>query len=270
MCIRDSTAQPHAFADVGGQDKIRPLWRHYYQNTQGLIFVVDSNDRDRVEAARKNLERVVRSFEQKSQEAESNLKRDHALQISALEGDVEDAQQQIRELEASLKAARASASASSAASAAFASRARSASSVSRGEGVVAAATGGRGAAAGGHGREPRASPANRFGDLCGMRMRSSRRGDRCCFQRCPRRQQRLSMQQYMSDGDATQHRRCVVTSTVINAVRGHHSCAQLAHKQHTPLQALTLAPLAPLQDTRGITRRRSGPGSAPELIRSRL
>ncbi|KAE8689340.1 ADP-ribosylation factor 1 [Hibiscus syriacus] len=23
--------------DVGGQDKIRPLWRHYFQNTQGLI-----------------------------------------------------------------------------------------------------------------------------------------------------------------------------------------------------------------------------------------
>lgn len=36
--------------DVGGQDKIRPLWRHYYQNTQGLIFVVDSNDRDRIDA----------------------------------------------------------------------------------------------------------------------------------------------------------------------------------------------------------------------------
>ncbi|MCJ8733672.1 hypothetical protein PDJAM_G00226370 [Pangasius djambal] len=34
--------------DVGGQDKIRPLWRHYFQNTQGLIFVVDSNDRERV------------------------------------------------------------------------------------------------------------------------------------------------------------------------------------------------------------------------------
>jgi ADP-ribosylation factor protein 1 len=38
--------------DVGGQDKIRPLWRHYYQNTQGVIFVVDSNDRDRVGEAR--------------------------------------------------------------------------------------------------------------------------------------------------------------------------------------------------------------------------
>ena len=31
-----------------------------------------------------------------------------------------------------------------------------------------------------------------------------------------------------------------------------------------PLQVLTLAPLASLQDARGITRRRSGPGSAPE------
>merc|ERR1719342_1401692 len=37
--------------DVGGQDKIRPLWRHYFQNTQGLIFVVDSNDRERIREA---------------------------------------------------------------------------------------------------------------------------------------------------------------------------------------------------------------------------
>merc|ERR1712045_24365 len=35
--------------DVGGQDKIRPLWRHYYQNTQGIIFVTDSNDRERID-----------------------------------------------------------------------------------------------------------------------------------------------------------------------------------------------------------------------------
>ncbi|KAK2106528.1 Arf GTPase arf1 [Saguinus oedipus] len=32
--------------DVGGQDKIQPLRHHYFQNTQGLIFVVDSNDRE--------------------------------------------------------------------------------------------------------------------------------------------------------------------------------------------------------------------------------
>jgi GTPase SAR1 family protein len=45
--------------DVGGQDKIRPLWRHYFQNTQGLIFVVDSNDRDRVGEARDELHRML-------------------------------------------------------------------------------------------------------------------------------------------------------------------------------------------------------------------
>eukprot|EP01083_Nonionella_stella_P200698 734756_1 len=35
--------------DVGGQDKIRQLWRHYYKNTQVVIFVVDSNDRERID-----------------------------------------------------------------------------------------------------------------------------------------------------------------------------------------------------------------------------
>lgn len=39
--------------------QIRPLWRHYYQNTQGIIFVVDSNDRERVEDARNELERML-------------------------------------------------------------------------------------------------------------------------------------------------------------------------------------------------------------------
>lgn len=36
------------FWDVGGCDKIRPLWRHYYQHTQAVIFFIDSNDRDRL------------------------------------------------------------------------------------------------------------------------------------------------------------------------------------------------------------------------------
>ena len=34
--------------DVGGQEKLRPLWRHYFNNTDGLIYVVDSCDRERV------------------------------------------------------------------------------------------------------------------------------------------------------------------------------------------------------------------------------
>ncbi|XP_048254678.1 ADP-ribosylation factor-like [Haliotis rufescens] len=38
--------------DVGGQEKIRQLWKHYYLNTQGLIYVVDSADRLRIKEAR--------------------------------------------------------------------------------------------------------------------------------------------------------------------------------------------------------------------------
>jgi small GTP-binding protein len=49
--------------DVGGQDKIRPLWRHYFQNTQGIIFVVDSNDRDRIVEAREELQRMLNEDE---------------------------------------------------------------------------------------------------------------------------------------------------------------------------------------------------------------
>jgi ADP-ribosylation factor protein 1 len=49
--------------DVGGQDKIRPLWRHYYQNTQGLIFVVDSNDTQRIDNARDELHRMLNEDE---------------------------------------------------------------------------------------------------------------------------------------------------------------------------------------------------------------
>jgi len=51
--------------DVGGQDKIRPLWRHYYTGTQGLIFVVDCADRDRVDEARQELHRIINDREMK-------------------------------------------------------------------------------------------------------------------------------------------------------------------------------------------------------------
>jgi ADP-ribosylation factor protein 1 len=45
--------------DVGGQDKIRTLWRHYYQNTQGLIFVIDSNDENRFGDAKQELNKML-------------------------------------------------------------------------------------------------------------------------------------------------------------------------------------------------------------------
>ncbi|XP_047439799.1 ADP-ribosylation factor 4-like [Mugil cephalus] len=45
--------------DVGGQTVIRPLWRHYFANTQGLIFVVDSNDNERLKEAADELHRML-------------------------------------------------------------------------------------------------------------------------------------------------------------------------------------------------------------------
>lgn len=35
--------------DIGGRSMLRPLWRHYYAQTKGVVFVVDSTDRDRLE-----------------------------------------------------------------------------------------------------------------------------------------------------------------------------------------------------------------------------
>merc|ERR1719422_2929501 len=37
--------------DLGGQTRTRQIWHHYYQQTDALIFVVDSSDRDRIEEA---------------------------------------------------------------------------------------------------------------------------------------------------------------------------------------------------------------------------
>jgi ADP-ribosylation factor protein 1 len=45
--------------DTGGRGKIRPLWRHYYQNTRGVIIVVDSNDRERLDEAREEMQRML-------------------------------------------------------------------------------------------------------------------------------------------------------------------------------------------------------------------
>ncbi|GKD95387.1 ADP-ribosylation factor isoform X2 [Tanacetum coccineum] len=49
--------------DIGGQDKLRPLWRFYFQNTEGIIFAVDSNDRDRVLEARDELHKILNEDE---------------------------------------------------------------------------------------------------------------------------------------------------------------------------------------------------------------
>jgi small GTP-binding protein len=45
--------------DVGGKDQIRPLWRQYLPNPQGLIFIVDSNDRRRISEAKEELQKLL-------------------------------------------------------------------------------------------------------------------------------------------------------------------------------------------------------------------
>ena len=43
----------------------RPLWRHYYQNTDVLIFVIDSNDRERISECKDELHRFLAEDELK-------------------------------------------------------------------------------------------------------------------------------------------------------------------------------------------------------------
>ncbi|GMT25441.1 hypothetical protein PFISCL1PPCAC_16738 [Pristionchus fissidentatus] len=45
--------------DIGGQQKSRPLWKYYFQNTQALIYVVDSADLHRLDEARDELHSVL-------------------------------------------------------------------------------------------------------------------------------------------------------------------------------------------------------------------
>ena len=45
--------------DLGGQTSIRPFWRCYYPNTDAIVYVVDSCDRDRLPIARAELEAML-------------------------------------------------------------------------------------------------------------------------------------------------------------------------------------------------------------------
>lgn len=45
--------------DICAGTRIRPLWRHYFEGTHGVIWVVDSTDRQRIHESREELERVA-------------------------------------------------------------------------------------------------------------------------------------------------------------------------------------------------------------------
>ena len=60
--VRSGRIRGHTFLvwDIGGQDKLRPLWRSYTRRTDGIVFVVDSVDDDRMEEAKVELIRTVK------------------------------------------------------------------------------------------------------------------------------------------------------------------------------------------------------------------
>jgi ADP-ribosylation factor-like protein 2 len=45
--------------DVGGQKSIRAYWRNYFEQTDGLIWVVDSSDRHRLDLCREELDNLL-------------------------------------------------------------------------------------------------------------------------------------------------------------------------------------------------------------------
>lgn len=47
------------FWDIGGQKSIRPFWRNYYEETDAIVWVIDSADSDRLGACKEELESVL-------------------------------------------------------------------------------------------------------------------------------------------------------------------------------------------------------------------
>ncbi|XP_022654309.1 ADP-ribosylation factor-like protein 1 isoform X1 [Varroa destructor] len=51
--------------DLGGQTSIRPYWRCYFSNTDAIIYVVDSADRDRIGISKEELVSMLEEEELK-------------------------------------------------------------------------------------------------------------------------------------------------------------------------------------------------------------
>ncbi|NXG15026.1 ARL14 protein, partial [Grallaria varia] len=49
------------FWDVGGQEKMRQVWSNFLEDTDGLLYVVDSSDKRRLEESRKEFELILKN-----------------------------------------------------------------------------------------------------------------------------------------------------------------------------------------------------------------
>ncbi|XP_017686872.1 PREDICTED: ADP-ribosylation factor-like protein 14 [Lepidothrix coronata] len=49
------------FWDVGGQEKMRQVWSNFLEGTDGLLYVVDSSDKRRLEESRREFELILKN-----------------------------------------------------------------------------------------------------------------------------------------------------------------------------------------------------------------
>ena len=84
--------------DIGGQREIRPYWKNYYNNTDALIYVVDSSDEPRLSEcvdeltqllAEDDLQKVPLLVFANKQDIESSLQADEVMETLQL-GNIQD------------------------------------------------------------------------------------------------------------------------------------------------------------------------------------
>lgn len=88
MCVAFSytVSAKLTFFDIGGHEKIRKIWKNYYADVYGCIFLVDSNNRDRIAEAKTALHDAVSDprMRDKPLLIVSNKKLDGNLSVSEL------------------------------------------------------------------------------------------------------------------------------------------------------------------------------------------
>ncbi|CAF1590015.1 unnamed protein product [Didymodactylos carnosus] len=73
--------------DLGGQEKVRALWKYYVTGIEGLIFVIDSTDHSRIHEVQQELLRVMDLIDDKTTPiviAANKQDLEHALDVQEL------------------------------------------------------------------------------------------------------------------------------------------------------------------------------------------
>ncbi len=45
--------------DLSGQERMRSVWKHYYQSINGIVFVIDASDQNRLQESRDELHIIL-------------------------------------------------------------------------------------------------------------------------------------------------------------------------------------------------------------------